>query len=99
LWDKGKPGSHYNISGVPPSQFVDADYRYPSGIEETGGVTLRRTGQGGFAPDPGAKLEVGVGDEVFFVGLFVQHAGEARNLPMARFGHISRMPVEPIEVQ
>ena len=33
-----------------------------------------------------------VGYEVFFLGLFTQHYGEERMLPIARFGHISRMP-------
>ncbi|MEE9261826.1 MAG: hypothetical protein V3U95_04520, partial [Dehalococcoidia bacterium] len=33
-----------------------------------------------------------VGYEAFFLGLFTQHYGEDRTLPIARFGHISRMP-------
>lgn len=33
-----------------------------------------------------------VGYETFFLGLFTQHYGEERMLPIARFGHISRMP-------
>lgn len=33
-----------------------------------------------------------VGHEVYFLGLFTEHAGSERNLPIARFGHISRMP-------
>jgi len=37
-------------------------------------------------------LPVSVGNEVFMVSLFVQHAGEERNLPIARFGHVARMP-------
>ncbi len=33
-----------------------------------------------------------VGHEVFFLGLFTEHAGSERNVPIARFGHIARMP-------
>jgi hypothetical protein len=44
-------------------------------------------------------ITVGVGDEIFFVGLFLQHAGRERNLPIVRFGNISRMPVEPITLR
>lgn len=33
-----------------------------------------------------------VGHGVYFVGLFTEHYGEERNLPIARFGNISRMP-------
>ena len=42
--------------------------------------------------DRAGGLPVGVGHEVYIVSLFVQHAGHERNLPIARFGHISRMP-------
>jgi hypothetical protein len=41
-------------------------------------------------------VQVAVGDDVFFTGLFVQHAGTEQNLPIARFGAIARMPAEPI---
>ena len=33
-----------------------------------------------------------VGHAAFFVGLFTEHDGQERNLPIARFGRISRMP-------
>lgn len=42
--------------------------------------------------DKGGGLPVSVGGEVFIVSLFIQHAGRERNLPIARFGHIARMP-------
>jgi hypothetical protein len=44
-------------------------------------------------------ITLSVGDDVFFVGLFSQQPGRERNLPIARFGAISRMPVEPITVR
>ena len=38
------------------------------------------------------EIQPRVGHEVFFLGLFSQHYGDERNLPVARFGHISRVP-------
>jgi len=39
---------------------------------------------------------IGVGDEVFFTGLFEHHAGRGRNLPIVRIGNIAMMNDEPI---
>lgn len=39
---------------------------------------------------------IGPGDEVFFIGRFISHEGNQRNLPSVRFGNISQMPWEPI---
>jgi hypothetical protein len=44
------------------------------------------------ADDYIADQGVGVGEDVFFVGLFSQHPGRSRNLPIVRFGTISLMP-------
>jgi hypothetical protein len=38
------------------------------------------------------EIQPRVGHEIFFLGLFSQQYGHERNLPLARFGHISRMP-------
>lgn len=38
-----------------------------------------------------------VGDEVFLPGLFVNHAGKERNIPIVRIGNIAAMPSEPVE--
>lgn len=40
---------------------------------------------------------IGIGDELFVVGLFVSHAGVTRNVPIVRQGTIAAMPEEPIE--
>jgi hypothetical protein len=40
------------------------------------------------APDP----RIGIGDDVFMIGLFVDHDGITTNVPSARFGNISMMP-------
>jgi hypothetical protein len=39
---------------------------------------------------------IGIGDEVFFSGLFERHAGRGRNLPIVRIGNIAMMNHEPI---
>jgi hypothetical protein len=39
---------------------------------------------------------IGPGDEVFMTGLFTQHHGRKRNLPIVRSGIIAAMPQEPI---
>lgn len=41
--------------------------------------------------------EIGVGDEVFVIGLFTHHHGQRRNIPIARIGNISAMKEEKIQ--
>jgi hypothetical protein len=43
-----------------------------------------------------ATQELGIGNEVAFAGLFVNHHGKQRNEPIVRFGNISAMPAEPV---
>lgn len=45
------------------------------------------------------EYQIGVGDEVFFPGLFVNHVGKERNLPIVRVGNIAAMPEEPVRVK
>lgn len=40
--------------------------------------------------------EIGIGDEVFIVGLFIHHYGQQRNTPIVRMGNIAAMPEEKI---
>jgi hypothetical protein len=71
--------------------FVDGDHKFrPQGPEfDRKLVTSAHLG-----------LNIEVGDALFFTGLFVRSAGTARNLPIARFGNISRMPCdEPITLK
>jgi len=42
---------------------------------------------------------IGVGDEVFLTGLFVNHFGQKKNLPIVRTGNIALMPEEPVNVK
>lgn len=48
----------------------------------------------GDVPPTNVPLNIALGDEVFFLGLFSQHHGKERNLPILRFGSIARMPTE-----
>ncbi len=45
------------------------------------------------------QAEIGIGDELFFVGLFSAQPGRRRNQPVVRFGRIARMPEEPVRVK
>jgi hypothetical protein len=44
-------------------------------------------------------LDIGIGDEAFVVGRFINHEGKQRNSPTARTGIISQMPKEPIHIR
>jgi len=41
--------------------------------------------------------QIDVGDEVFVLGLFVNHSGHNRNLPIVRVGNIAAMPEEKVD--
>lgn len=42
------------------------------------------------------KEGIGCGDEVFLTGLFVNHYGKRKNIPIIRIGNIASMPEEPV---
>jgi hypothetical protein len=42
---------------------------------------------------------IGTGDEVFLAGLFANHYGTRKNIPIVRVGNIAAMPEEPVEVR
>ena len=42
---------------------------------------------------------IGPGDEVVLIGRFINIEGKERNIPSVRFGHISQMPIEPLEYE
>lgn len=46
-----------------------------------------------------SERNFGPGDEVVLIGRFVNMEGKQQNLPTVRFGHISQMPIEPIEYE
>ena len=41
---------------------------------------------------------IGVGEDVFMIGLFVDHNGISKNVPSARFGNISLLPNEMAKI-
>jgi hypothetical protein len=43
--------------------------------------------------------QIGVGNEIAFAGLFVNHHGKKRNEPIVRFGNICGMPSEPVSTK
>ena len=45
------------------------------------------------------KEEIGVGDDVFLTGLFVNHFGSQRNIPIIRVGNIASMPEEKVHTE
>jgi hypothetical protein len=47
-------------------------------------------------PELQAHWGFGPGDEVFFIGRYVDHEGQAHNMPTVRSGIISAIPTEPI---
>lgn len=46
-----------------------------------------------------AELNIGIGDEVFIIGLFSYLKGRTKNIPIARTGNIAMFPDEKIPVQ
>ena len=51
------------------------------------------------AQDRITKEGIGVGDDVFFPGLFSERPGEKANIPIVRIGNIVAMPEEPIQTE
>lgn len=43
------------------------------------------------------QIPIGIGDEVFLTGLFANHHGNTRNIPILRIGNIAAMPEEPVQ--
>ena len=47
-------------------------------------------------PDIISREDIGIGDDTFMVGRFVNHEGRQQNAPAIRFGNIAMMPKEKI---
>lgn len=45
------------------------------------------------------KFRIGIGDDVFITGLFVNHYGAERNIPILRVGNIAATPSEMVETR
>jgi hypothetical protein len=64
-----------------------------------GDYRLTRVRPARFATDGVVReREIGLGDEVFFCGLFSEHAGRNRSQPVVRWGNISMMPGEKVRI-
>jgi hypothetical protein len=50
------------------------------------------------SPEERIRHSIGIGDDVFTVGLFTYHAGTQRNMPIVRYGNVAMLPDEPIQV-
>jgi hypothetical protein len=46
-----------------------------------------------------ARYGIGPGDDVFLTGLFANHLGRRRNLPIVRCGNLAAMPEEPVATE
>jgi hypothetical protein len=45
------------------------------------------------------RHKIGVGDDVVMLGRFINREGLQQNAPTARFGHISQMPGDPMQIE
>jgi hypothetical protein len=45
------------------------------------------------------ELHIGLGEDVFLVGLFANHHGKRRNIPIVRFGNIAAMREEHVNTK
>ncbi|HVS81901.1 MAG TPA: serine protease [Pyrinomonadaceae bacterium] len=64
------------------------------------GLTTHSVAIEDFATDEVIQKEsIGIGDDVFAIGLFTRKSGEQRNTPIMRSGIIASMPEEPFEVE
>jgi hypothetical protein len=52
-----------------------------------------------FGADKLQSENVGIGDDVFMVGLFRSHFGKTKNVPIVRTGNIASMPGEPVHTK
>jgi hypothetical protein len=83
--------STYTLRSIHPEQFIGADYTLRvQEMRDAGLIQL----PGLFSGD---GLQIQTGNDVAIIGLFAQHYGRTRSLPIARSGSIARMPSEPIE--
>lgn len=83
--------STYTLQSIHPEQFIDADYYLRvQEMRDSGLIQL----PGLFSGD---NIQIETGNDVSIIGLFAQHYGRSKSLPLARAGTIARMPSEPVE--
>jgi hypothetical protein len=65
---------------------------------DEGGLDIRSWSLEAAATDAEiARNQIGPGDEVFITGLFANHYGQDRNIPIVRIGNIAAMPEERVK--
>jgi hypothetical protein len=83
--------STYTLRSIHPEQFIGADYNLRvQEMRDAGLIQL----PGLFS---GSSIQIETGNDVSIIGLFAQHYGRSKSLPVARAGTIARMPSEPVE--
>jgi hypothetical protein len=50
-------------------------------------------------PITAEQRDIGLGDETFMIGLFRNHAGQDRNIPIVRIGNVAAMPEELVSTR
>jgi hypothetical protein len=76
---------------------VDVAVTFP-GFPIVPGLKVHSVALENFATDEKIKQEsIGIGDDVFAIGLFTHKSGNERNTPIMRTGIIASMPDEPLE--
>jgi hypothetical protein len=83
--------STYALQSIRSEQFIDADY----------GLRVQEMRDAGLIQLPGlfsgSTIQIETGNDVSIIGLFAQHYGRSKSLPVARSGTIARMPSELVE--
>jgi|ERR1700722_4097873 len=79
------PDDETDLAAIPVA-VTEGNYRY-SVVRDTDALTRERI----------TALSIGVGDDIFAVGRFVNREGEQRNQPTVRFGILAQTPGDRIE--
>jgi hypothetical protein len=83
----------WRVHGAADVAAIPSPVSAPSHDSQMDHWPIELSGLVGPGPDyEYCKEPVSLGDELFGLGLFIQDCGRERNLPVARFGHIARMP-------
>jgi hypothetical protein len=97
------PGAERSLAMIS----IDVDEWHTHPTDTSVDVAVLPGGPGGFdhliihsemslTPDLVREHQIGPGDEVFMTGLFVNHFGNRRNIPIVRAGNIAAMPEEKV---
>ncbi len=80
-------------SGIDICMFPFDLAKWDSGDDLDIGTISSQTGF--LTPKSAEHFGFSLGIEVFIVGVFVGRIGEAKNIPVVRFGNVAAMPIEP----